>query len=277
MGLGALARLAHRGAVDADGRTGDGAGVTTQIPFDVLRPDLNALGLAALGPGQLAVGLVFLPRAEPAAAQAQQVVALGLAANGLTVAGWRGVPVHEDALGDTARACRPQIAHVIVPRPEGVAADEFERRLYCARRTIDARAAAAGLSDLYVASLSHRTLVYKALVRAVDLADFYDDLRQPEFATAFVTFHQRFSTNTLPSWSMTQPFRMLAHNGEINTIDGNRSWMRAREPRLAATAAGDGAGSAGGRSSPRGPATPPRLDEALALLTLSGREPRARR
>ena len=133
MGLGALARLAHRGAVGADGRTGDGAGVTTQIPFDVLRPDLNALGLAALGPGQLAVGLVFLPRAEPAAAQSQQVVARGLAANGLTVAGWRGVPVHEDALGDAARACRPQIAHVIVPRPEGVAADEFERRLYLAR------------------------------------------------------------------------------------------------------------------------------------------------
>ena len=132
-----------------------------------------------------------------------------------------------------------------MPRPEGVAADEFERRLYRARRAIDARAAAAGLSDLYVASLSHRTLVYKALVRAVDLADFYDDLQQPEFATAFVTFHQRFSTNTLPSWSMTQPFRMLAHNGEINTIDGNRSWMRAREPRLSAPRLGAAPGALG--------------------------------
>ncbi len=259
MGLGALARLAHRGAVDADGRTGDGAGVTTQIPFDVLRPDLNALGLAALGPGQLAVGLVFLPRAEPAAAQAQQVVALGLAANGLTLAGWRGVPVHEDALGDTARACRPQIAHVIVPRPEGVAADEFERRLYRARRAIDARAAAAGLSDLYVASLSHRTLVYKALVRAVDLADFYADLRQPEFATAFVTFHQRFSTNTLPSWS---------HDPALpHARAQRRDQHHRRQPELDAgaraapgrAAAGSGAGSAG--------ADPRRGDERLRLAS----------
>ena len=270
LGLVALARLAHRGAVDADGRTGDGAGITTQIPFDVLRPDLDALGLAARGPGQLAVGLVFLPGPEPAAAQARQVVAEGLGATGLAVAGWREVPVHEDALGDKARACRPRIAHVVVPRPDGGTADEFERRLYQARRTIDAGAAAAGLPDLYVASLSHRTLVYKALVRAVDLADFYADLRQPEFATAFVTFHQRFSTNTMPSWSMTQPFRMLAHNGEINTIDGNRSWMRAREPRLAGPLLEAGPGARRPILS-EGTSDSASLDEALELLTLSGR------
>jgi len=145
LGLGALARMAHRGAVDADGRTGDGAGVTTQIPFDVLRPELDGLGLAGAGPGHLAVGLVFLPWPEAAAAQARKLVAEGLGAHGLVAAGWRAVPVDDDVLGDKARACRPRIAHVFVPRPDGVSGEVFERRLYRARRTVDARAAAAGL------------------------------------------------------------------------------------------------------------------------------------
>jgi glutamate synthase domain-containing protein 2/glutamate synthase domain-containing protein 1/glutamate synthase domain-containing protein 3 len=253
LALGALGRLAHRGAVDADGRTGDGAGVLTQIPWAILRPELEALGLPC-GGANVAIGLVFLPRRETAAACARRLLATSLAAHGLVLAGWRAVPIDEDALGEKARGCRPDFAHAIVTQHRSLDPAEFERRLFSARKEAQARAAAYGLDGFYIASLSHRTIVYKALVRAVDLADFYPDLRQPEFETAFALFHQRFSTNTLPSWSMTQPFRLLAHNGEINTISGNRSWMRARGQQLSS-----------------GTSDSASLDEALSLLAIAGR------
>ncbi len=256
LALAALGRLAHRGATDADGRTGDGAGVMTEIPWAILRPQLEVLGLAHTAAADIAVGLVFLPRQEEAAACARRLLATSLAAHGLTPAGWRAVPIDEDALGDKAQRCRPDIKQVVVMRHPGMDGNEFERRLCSARKEAEERAAAYRLDDFYVASLSHRTIVYKALVRAVDLAAFYSDLRQPEFETAFALFHQRFSTNTLPSWSMTQPFRLLAHNGEINTINGNRSWMRAR-----------------GTPLPLGTSDSASLDEALSLLTITGRDP----
>jgi glutamate synthase (ferredoxin) len=220
LALTALSRLAHRGAVDADGRTGDGAGVMTEIPRSIL-------GLAALRPDQVAVGAVFLPRQKEAAACARRLLVTSLAAQGLLLNDWRQVPIDENALGEKAKGCQPDIFHVFVTRHSSMTSDAFEGRLMAARKEIEQRATAYQLPDFYIASLSHRTLVYKALVRAVDLAAFYPDLRNPEFETSFVLFHQRFSTNTLPSWPMTQPFRLLAHNGEINTISGNRSWMRA--------------------------------------------------
>ncbi|HSP17556.1 MAG TPA: glutamate synthase large subunit [Thermoanaerobaculia bacterium] len=233
LALEALHRLAHRGAVDADGRTGDGAGVLTQIPRALL-------GIRA----DQAAGLVF---GGPAGREA---LAVSLAARGLTLSRWREVPIQESALGPKARSCRPQITQVIVARNADIDDDEFERRLFAARKEAETRA-----PDLYIASLSHRTIVYKALARAVDLAAFYPDLRQPEFETAFAVFHQRFSTNTIPSWAMTQPFRMLAHNGEINTISGNRNWMAAR-----------------GLPLRRGVSDSASLDEALSLLTMYGRD-----
>jgi glutamate synthase (ferredoxin) len=266
--LGALARMAHRGAVDADGRTGDGAGVTTQIPFAVLRTEVEALGLSCM-PGTLAVGLVFLPRDATARSAARTLIETVLTEHDLPGARWRAVPVDESALGDKARRSRPTIAHALVPRPPRLSWDAFEAQLVAARRTIEARAAAVGLHELYIASLSHRTLVYKALVRAVDLAACYPDLRHPEYETAFALFHQRFSTNTAPSWSMTQPFRLTAHNGEINTIDGNRRWMEARAPQLNAFAIGrDRLGASRARPDTSDSAT---LDEALASLTAAGR------
>jgi glutamate synthase (ferredoxin) len=221
LALTALSRLAHRGAVDADGRTGDGAGVMTEIPRSIF------------GTNDVAVGAVFLPRNRDAAACARRLLVTSLASHSLMLTEWREVPVDDNALGEKAKRCRPDIFHVVVTGHSDMNADEFERRLVAARKEIEQRASAYHLDDFYIASLSHRTLVYKALVRAVDLAAFYTDLRNPEFETSFVLFHQRFSTNTLPSWAMTQPFRLLAHNGEINTINGNRSWMRAAGTPLA--------------------------------------------
>ncbi|MGZ8831631.1 MAG: glutamate synthase large subunit [Thermoanaerobaculia bacterium] len=215
LALTALSRLAHRGALDADGRTGDGAGVMTEIPRSIFGVD------------DIAVGSLFLPRQREAAACARRILTTSLASHGLALTDWREVPVDDNALGEKAKSCRPDIFQVIVTRNSDMNAGEFERRLVAARKETEQRATASHLDDFYIASLSHRTLVYKALVRAVDLAAFYTDLRNPEFETSFVLFHQRFSTNTLPSWAMTQPFRLLAHNGEINTISGNRSWMRA--------------------------------------------------
>ena len=223
--MAALQRLAHRGAVDADGRTGDGAGVLTEVPWKLL-------GLAPRG--DTAVGAVFLPRPIEKAACARRLLATSLAARGLVVEQWREIPIDADVLGPKARDCRPDLFHAIVTRRDDMTADDFEQRLFKARKETEERASAYGLDDFYIASLSHRTIVYKALVRAVDLAGFYPDLRNPQFETSFVLFHQRFSTNTLPSWPMTQPFRLLAHNGEINTVSGNRNWMRAQGTPLTA-------------------------------------------
>ena len=222
--LEALSNLAHRGAVDADGRTGDGAGVLTQIPRFILG-DFDAAGLVFGGDRQRIVD--------------------NLADKGLTATAWREVPTNDDALGSKAMICRPDIAQILVRRPSGMEEDEFERRLFDVRRH----------SDTYLASLSSRTIVYKALVRSTDLADFYDDLRHPQYETSFALFHQRFSTNTVPSWSMSQPFHLLAHNGEINTISGNRNAMRARGHRMEEAGISDSAS----------------LDDALGLLISEGR------
>ena len=263
LALLALSRMNHRGAVDADGRTGDGAGVITEIPRAVLRAELPK--------GRLGVGMLFLPLERAGAARARGVVREALAADGLALRGWREVPVQEEVLGAKAWRWRPAIEQVLVERPAGDSADEFERRLYRARRGMEARARDGRLDGFYVASLSHRTIVYKAMVQAVDLPEFYLDLRHPDFATAFAVFHQRFSTNTLPSWAMTQPFRLLAHNGEINTIEGNRSWMRAREATLFAPRLGFLPGASGPVLSEVA-SDSANLDEALGLLTAAGRD-----
>ena len=268
--LEALARMAHRGAIDADGRTGDGAGVMTQIPFGMLRAEIEALGLNCTQ-GALAVGLVFLPSDEVKAETARGLVERVLAEQGLTGCRWRAVPIDATALGETALRSRPQLAHALVPCPAGLAADAFEARLVAARRAIERRAEYAGIEELYVCSLSHRTLVYKALVRATDLAACYPDLRDPAYETAFALFHQRFSTNTAPSWRMTQPFRLVAHNGEINTIAGNRRWMRARAQQLASFEVG-GALRLGAMRAAAGTSDSASFDDALTSVTAAGRE-----
>jgi len=265
--LAALRKLAHRGAVDADGRTGDGAGVLTQIPFALLRPELESLGLTRRERHTVGVGMIFLPRQKNAALTARAQVRKAIVLQGLLVAGWRAVPVDGRALGYKARACMPRIEQVFVVPRMPMTADVFEERLFRARRAIDARAAAYGPAELYVASLSHRSIVYKALVRSLDLGAFYPDLQRPEFTTSFAIAHQRFSTNTYPSWSMAQPFRLIAHNGEINTIEGNRNRMRAREAQIVARFGASGPAPARGRAV----SDSATLDEALSIVATAGR------
>ncbi|MDQ7858077.1 MAG: glutamate synthase large subunit [Armatimonadota bacterium] len=225
--LTAVASMSHRGALAADAKTGDGAGVLTQIPYTLLRRDLRLRTANA----DLGVGMVFLPRATDAARASWTLVATTLEEHGVPVLGWRLVPTDPTALGDHARRTQPEIAQVVVGRPRGADDEAYERALYRARRAIERRAAAEAL-DLYLPSLSHATVVYKGLFVSPQLPKFYPDLEHPAFETAIAVFHQRYSTNTFPSWALAQPFRLLAHNGEINTLQGNVTWMAAREALL---------------------------------------------
>ena len=262
MALTAVARLAHRGAASND-KSGDGAGVLTQIPHRLL----------GVGPVErVALGMFFLPAADNARDIAIDLIETVLVSLGMSVLGWRVVPVDQSVLGPLAAQSQPAIRQVFVGPPSGPAnAQAWERRLYLARRVIERRAASAGLS-LFVCSLSCRTVVYKALLVGTELPHFYADLRSPLYETGIAVFHQRYSTNTLPSWPLAQPFQMLAHNGEINTLWGNRNAMLAREPALAAPVWekdveqlkpviwADGSDSTS-------------LDNAFELLVRSGRDP----
>ncbi|HEY7516550.1 MAG TPA: glutamate synthase central domain-containing protein, partial [Vicinamibacteria bacterium] len=271
LALEALGRLAHRGAIDADGRTGDGAGVLTEVPHALCARALADAGTEVPAPGDLGVGLLFLPRDAERAGEARGAVAAALAGRGLRCLAFRAVPIREEALGAKARRSRPELVHVLVGRPAGIHGDAFERALFLARRDMERALSHLSAEEFYVASLSHRTLVYKALVRGVDLREFYDDLRDPEYRTSFALFHQRYSTNTLPSWSLTQPFRVLAHNGEINTIRGNRRWMRARAAGLRSARLRIGEGGLD-RVLREGRSDSASLDEAVDLLLRAGRE-----
>ncbi len=227
--LGALKRLTHRGAVAPDGKTGDGCGVLLRMPHAFMRAAAAAAGIE-LGEG-FAVGCVFLALDETEAADQRAGLSAALAAHGLSTAGWRVVPTDIAALGERARQTQPRIEQIFVHRPGELNEADFERRLFIARRHFEADATAS--AGCYVASLSARTLAYKGMVMPAWLDQFYPDLADPRLATVATVFHQRFSTNTLPRWELAQPFRMLAHNGEINTIRGNRNWARARRRLLA--------------------------------------------
>ncbi len=239
LGLRGLVDLTHRGGVGADARTGDGAGVLTQVPLRLFGPDLVRLGEdpTAFAPGDLGVAVVFLPPASDAAA-GRVAVEAGMAEYGLPVLGWRAVPVNPEILGETAAATRPEIAQLLVRRPEGSTVERFERELMLARRAGERAALMAGVAGLAITSCSARTIVYKGFCLPEDLPRFYDDLNDPSYETAIVLFHQRYSTNTFPTWALAQPFRFLAHNGEINTVTGNRLWMQARKPDFALIADG---------------------------------------
>ncbi|MEE4637402.1 MAG: glutamate synthase large subunit, partial [Wenzhouxiangella sp.] len=226
--LSALNRLTHRGAVAPDGKTGDGCGVLIRRPAEFLAHAAESAGIEVSS--RFAVGTLFL---DPAGGADRQRLRLEheLSAAGLAIAGWRRVPVDPDACGEPARQTLPRIEQVFVNAPEGMALADFERRLYLARRRCEL--ATPKDERFYVASLSSQTLSYKGMVMPEYLAAFYPDLRHPLMKASAVVFHQRFSTNTLPRWELAQPFRLLAHNGEINTIRGNRNWTRARRALLA--------------------------------------------
>ncbi|HEX6106609.1 MAG TPA: glutamate synthase large subunit [Gemmatimonadales bacterium] len=271
MALEAVARVAHRGAASTD-NSGDGAGLLTQIPARLFYRDAYRLGLH-LQPGlPFGVGAFFLPREPEALGAAVAMVEEVLASDGIPFLGWRDVPHNLGALGPTARESCPVIRQVLVGRP-ALAGDEeaWERALYLARREMERRAEERNLGGFYVCSLSCRTVVYKALLTGTQLPAFYTDFRFPEYESAIAVFHQRYSTNTLPSWPLAQPFRLLAHNGEINTLWGNRNAMTMRQPMLASPLWGErierlreviwkeGSDSAS-------------LDNAMELLVRSGRD-----
>ena len=266
-GLATVARLAHRGAVSADGRTGDGSGILTQIPQKLFERELERTGIHM--PTDFAVGMFFLPNDETFT-RANAIIADALNARGLPLLMWREVPVDLDALGEHARKTRPQIEQVIIARPAHLDGDAFERKLFLARKDIERRAREEKLR-VYVSSLSSRTIVYKGLFVAPQLPRFYIDLQNPAYESSFTVFHQRYSTNTFPTWERAQPFRMLCHNGEINTLQGNMAWMRAREPFLASEAWGDDIDSLAPVIDTDG-SDSAMLDNALEMLTLSGRD-----
>jgi glutamate synthase (ferredoxin) len=233
LALKALVNLVHRGGVAADGKTSDGAGVLCQLPYDFFARELAVRNVIPPAAGDLAVGMLFLPTRAETRARAQDLIKATLLGYRLKPLLWRRVPTDDRFLGETAAATRPEIYQILVSRPEtsktGV---DFERALYVARRAIEKAAHEAGLADLYLCSLSSRTILYKGLLLGDTLGDFYLDLTQPTFRANVAVFHQRYSTNTFPTWHRAQPLRVMCHNGEINTIQGNVNWMRARESAL---------------------------------------------
>ena len=270
----ALVNHAHRGAVAADGKSGDGAGVLTQLPHELLARHLAQMGFTAPAPGDLALGMIFLPRYNVAQRErARKILEETIAEYGLQKITWRDVPVNGEALGGWAQSLRPYIEQIVLARPAEVAAgDEFERKLYLVRKRATQRIWAESITNFYMPSLSSKTVVYKGLFMAPQLPVFYTDLNDPDYRTAIAVFHQRYSTNTFPTWERAQPFRMLCHNGEINTLQGNLTWMRAREADLGHSDIwGADAAVLAPVISPHG-SDSAKLDNALDLLVQSGRD-----
>ncbi|HXF51681.1 MAG TPA: glutamate synthase large subunit [Dehalococcoidia bacterium] len=272
MAIQCVTNLTHRGALDADAKTGDGAGVSFQIPRQFFAEVVRELGHGVVDPADLAVGMVFLPRNEDDAGRCKYRLAKAAGDRGLTVLGWRPVPVDDSVLGDQARRTQPRIEQILLRRPPGMDDAAYERTLFLVRKDAERWAREAGVNEFYVPSLSHRTIVYKGLLVAHQLNKFYLDLKDPRFETALAVFHQRYSTNTFPNWILAQPFRMLAHNGEINTLQGNRNWMRAREPELGSEVWGYDI-EAVKPIIQEGFSDSASLDNALEALVLSGRDP----
>ncbi|MEZ8774146.1 glutamate synthase large subunit [Vibrio sp. 10N.247.310.17] len=222
--ISALDRMTHRGGIAADGKTGDGCGLLLQKPDSYLRiiAEENNFKLGK----QYAVGMIFFSQDPIKAQSAQDIVNKELAQETLTVAGWRVVPTNTDVLGPIAKDSVPNIQQVFISAPAGWRERDIERRLYIARRRIEKQITED--KDFYICSLSTQVMVYKGLCMPADLPRFYLDLADLRMESAICLFHQRFSTNTQPRWPLAQPFRYLAHNGEINTIEGNRQWAKAR-------------------------------------------------
>jgi glutamate synthase domain-containing protein 2/glutamate synthase domain-containing protein 1/glutamate synthase domain-containing protein 3 len=272
LALGGLAALGHRGAFGADGESSDGAGVA--LPLEASLFEVIAPGESARRPG---VAMLFVPRGRPRAARARAIVAGALAGEGLLIASWRRVPLDPGALGAAAAASRPDVFQAIVDRPVSartgrpITDAEFERRLVVARRRLETAARAARLDDLSVPSASCRTIVYKGLVAGGRLAELYPDLARP-IPLSYALFHQRYATNTQPTWRLAQPFRSIAHNGEIDTVRGNREQVRGR----AGDRTGGSAGAVARALVDAGPLLSPEgsdsqsLDEMLELLVATG-------
>ena len=236
--LEVLVNLDHRGAAGADPLTGDGAGITIQMPDAFMRKVTSEAGIELPAVRRYGVAMTFLPVEDELNAAARAYLESSATGNGLKVLGWRDVPVDPDSAGYTARSIIPKFAQLFVEAPDGVEDDDLERLMYLARKSTeknfvgdesDPEIKKALLREFYVCSWSARTLIYKGMLLTHQLGEFYLDLKDESMVSAFGLVHSRFSTNTLGSWKLAHPYRMLAHNGEINTVRGNRNWMQARE------------------------------------------------
>jgi len=233
-GIEALKAVWHRGAVDADGKTGDGAGIHVQIPQTFFREHVERTGHRIGEHTQIGVGMIFLPRTDYAAQERCRVLVEREILNfGYSIYGWRQVPISTEVIGEKANATRPEIEQIMIANNR-TDASQFEIDLYLLRRRIEKAAEDESIKDFYICSLSGRSIIYKGMFLAEQLSTFYPDLLDDRFVSNFAIFHQRYSTNTFPTWRLAQPFRILAHNGEINTLKGNVNWMAAHECRLGA-------------------------------------------
>src|ERR1700722_14120000 len=228
-----LVNLEHRGAVGADPRAGDGAGILVQIPHAFFARKAAELGFALPAPGEYAIGVLFMPPEESWRQEIEKVYIEEIAAEGMELLGWRDVPTDNSTLGESVKPTEPVHQQVFIGKGRRkLTEDEFERRLYLLRKSISGRLYTVRerrTFGYYPVSVSCRTVIYKGMFLADQLGTYYPDLHEPDFVSALALVHQRFSTNTFPTWSLAHPYRMIAHNGEINTLRGNRNWMAARQ------------------------------------------------
>ena len=223
--LQVLVNLQHRGAKGCEENTGDGAGILIQIPHDFLKAECKKLGFNLPAPGYYGVGMVCMPRDNHTQRWCKEMVEGAATRAGQKVLGWRDVPTNNSPIGDSAKAVEPVFKQVFVERNSYLrTADDFERKLYLIRKRIEKTT-----TEMYFPSFSGRTLIYKGMLSADQIEIYFPDLLDPLIVSALAVVHQRFSTNTFPSWSLAHPFRYISHNGEINTLRGNINWMKARE------------------------------------------------
>src|SRR5258707_3266255 len=241
-GIQVLLNLAHRGACGCDPETGDGAGVLIQIPHKFFARECEKLGFTLPKAGTYGVGMTFLPVEKHPRLQCEGILERILREEGLTLLGCPDTPVYASAIGRVARASQPYIQQIFVRCAPGMDEDSFERKLYVVRKRAENEIRESGIEDaemFYIPSLSCRTIVYKGLLLASQIANFYRELSDPDAVSALCLVHQRFSTNTFPSWQRAHPYRYVAHNGEINTLRGNVNWMQARQSLLQSPLFGD--------------------------------------
>jgi len=270
--IGALQSVWHRGAVDADGKTGDGAGIHLQIPRQFFKDYLNNIGRKVTDE-IFGVGMVFLPRKDMRELEeCRSILESEITKLGYGIYCWRQVPVNPDVIGDIANYSRPEIEQIMIANLKNSSEQDFERDLYIIRKSAVRIVFERGIRDFYITSFSARSIIYKGLFKAEQLTEFYPDLLDERFISNFAIFHQRFSTNTAPSWSLAQPFRVLAHNGEINTLRGNINWMKSHEANMQSSIFGDYIEQIKPVIEPGALSDTAALDMAVELLVRAGRK-----
>src|SRR6516164_5759431 len=264
--LQVLVNLQHRGAKGCEENTGDGAGILIQIPHEFLKAECKKLGFDLPSPGTYGVGMVCLPRDSYTQRWCMEIIEAAITRAGQKLLGWRDVPTNNSPIGDSAKAVEPVFKQVFVERNQYLkSVDDFERKLYLIRKRIEKTT-----SEMYFGSFSARTLIYKGMLSAEQMAIYFPDLVDPRIVSALAVVHQRVSTNTIPSWSLAHPFRYISHNGEINTLRGNINWMKAREALFQSELFGEGIKDLlpviveGGSDSAM-------IDNALEMLVMCGR------